>query len=542
MQTEERFPPGTQRIEDNQGDHVVLAPQPPADPNHPLNWSKLRKGVHMTLLSLYTLLVFAILCVSVPLWQKLNEELGMSYEDLNNGYATNMATLALGCIFFVPLAHRYGRRPVYIVTALVMFGCAIWQARQQTVGDMIGVNALSGLAGAVNEALFQVTVCDLFFVHQRGTLNGLYMAAVYTGNYLGPVAAGYVAVSQPWRWVFWYCTIFMGIVSLAMVFALEESKYIPVTVGVRPVVTEHTNIGADNTPDDKSKSPTGDLLTEISSTATAADDKRIRLVPIDTTIPTNSYWKRHAFITKSDSIHLTAHDIYRHVIQPFQILITFPAVMFTALQYGFLIAMLGVLAVTQASLYALPPYNFSTAGIGNMNIPPAVGAILGAAFGGPLNDLFILGVAKRRKGIYEPETRLWLFMVPGVCMPLGLLLYGLTISKGMHWAYNAVGAGFIGAAIGGCGDISLTYCQDCYQDIIGDALTSVVFVRNAISTALVFAVTPWMTGMGVFNMFIMLGCLGLAVALTCVPLIIWGRRWRIRLAGRYEYFAMRQLA
>lgn len=33
----------------------------------------------------------------------------------------------------------------------------------------------------------------------------------------------------------------------------------------------------------------------------------------------------------------------------------------------------------------------------------------------------------------------------------------------MAWQINAVGAGFIGAAIGGCGDIALTYCQDCYQ-------------------------------------------------------------------------------
>ena len=92
-----------------------------------------------------------------------------------------------------------------------------------------------------------------------------------------------------------------------------------------------------------------------------------------------------------------------------------------------------------------------------------IGAILGSLFGGPLNDYFIIQIAKRRGGIYEPETRLWLFLVPGVCMPLGLFMYGLTIAKGMPWQINAVGAGFIGAAIGGCGDIALTYCQDCYQ-------------------------------------------------------------------------------
>ena len=98
------------------------------------------------------------LCVAVPLWQDFNEELGMSYAVLNDGYATNMATLSIGCIIFVPIALRLGRRPIYLITALVMLAGAIWQAKMYTVGDMIGSNAITGLAGAVNEAIFQVTV------------------------------------------------------------------------------------------------------------------------------------------------------------------------------------------------------------------------------------------------------------------------------------------------------------------------------------------------------------------------------------------------
>lgn len=85
----------------------------------------------------------------------------MSYDVLNDGYATNMATLSIGCLFFVPIALRIGRRPIYILTALIMLAGAIWQAKMYTVGDMIGANAITGLAGAVNEAIFQVTVCQL---------------------------------------------------------------------------------------------------------------------------------------------------------------------------------------------------------------------------------------------------------------------------------------------------------------------------------------------------------------------------------------------
>ncbi|ETI25008.1 hypothetical protein G647_04378 [Cladophialophora carrionii CBS 160.54] len=545
--TYDRLPPGTQRIEDKTGQKILLAPQPNADPNQPLNWSPFRKSLHMTILCFYALMVFAILCVAVPLWQDFNTELGMSYAVLNDGYATNMAALSVGCIIFVPIALRVGRRPVYLATALIMLAAAIWQARMRTVGDMIGANVISGLAGAVNEAVFQVTVSDLFFVHQRGTMNGIYLAIVIIGNYLGPVAAGYVAVSQHWRWVFWYCTIFMAIVALVMAFFLEETKYTPlVTDGREVVLSTAVDQGADdmlakvNSTTKSATAATRLGSISVDATEAAQNTERRRLVEIDHSIPLKSYRTRHALWSLDKQVTSAHRPPWMHFIQPFHILVTFPAVMFTALQYGFLIAMLAILAVTQATLYPFPPYNFTPIGVGNMNLPPAIGAILGSLFGGPLNDYFIVQVAKRRGGIYEPETRLWLFLIPGACMPVGLFMYGLTISRGMAWPINAVGAGFIGAAIGGCGDISLTYCQDCYQYILGDALTGVVFVRNIISTGLVFAVTPWIAGMGVYDMFVLLGCLSVAVALTCIPLIVWGRAWRARLAGRYEHFAAKQ--
>jgi hypothetical protein len=120
-----------------------------------------------------------------------------------------------------------------------------------------------------------------------------------------------------------------------------------------------------------------------------------------------------------------------HYYQPFLFLFTFPIVAFGALQYGLNISCLGILAGTQSSLYPLPPYNFSTIGVGNISIAPTIGSILGSLFGGPLVDWFLLALAKRNGGIYEPEMRLYLFIVPGLLMPAGLMMYGLTIAQGM---------------------------------------------------------------------------------------------------------------
>lgn len=61
----------------------------------------------------------------------------------------------------------------------------------------------------------------------------------------------------------------------------------------------------------------------------------------------------------------------------------------------------------------------------------------------------------------------------------------------------------------------------------------VAFFRNAVSVAMPFAMVPWLTRMGLSNMFIVIGCLSLAIGLLFIPMIIWGKRIRIALAPYY---------
>jgi MFS family permease len=112
----------------------------------------------MTLLSLYAIMVYGFLTVSPPLWYDMSTQLGFSYDTLNDSYGVSAATLSIGCIIFTPFAMRYGRRPVYIVTSVIIFCMDIWSARMQSVPDLILTNLFMGLAGSVNESLFQMTV------------------------------------------------------------------------------------------------------------------------------------------------------------------------------------------------------------------------------------------------------------------------------------------------------------------------------------------------------------------------------------------------
>jgi len=91
-------------------------------------------------------------------WQLYNEELEISYSQLNNTFAANCAGLAVGCIIFIPFALKHGRRLVYIVSTVITLAMAVWQSKLNTSGEMLATQVISGLSGAVSETLVQITV------------------------------------------------------------------------------------------------------------------------------------------------------------------------------------------------------------------------------------------------------------------------------------------------------------------------------------------------------------------------------------------------
>lgn len=148
----------------------------------------------------YTLMVFVLVDIGTVIYGPLMDDLGFSVEVLNWSFGANTAGLAVGCVIFIPFALKFGRRPVYLISIAICLATAIWQARMQTAGDQYGSGVVSGLAGSIAETICQMTVADLFFVHQRATANGVYLLLVNVGAFLAPVAAGYAADAQGWRW------------------------------------------------------------------------------------------------------------------------------------------------------------------------------------------------------------------------------------------------------------------------------------------------------------------------------------------------------
>jgi MFS family permease len=156
----------------------------------------------------------------------MNEDLGFSYQVLNNSYALGCGGVALGAPLLAPFTLKFGRRQIYIVSTALQFGICIWEAKLQTATDLYLVTFLSCFLGAFSEIIIQMTIADVFFIHQRGGMNSIFIFCQTIGMAVAPVIAGYITVSLGWRAVWWAMAIMLGLGLLLFIFLYEETKYV----------------------------------------------------------------------------------------------------------------------------------------------------------------------------------------------------------------------------------------------------------------------------------------------------------------------------
>lgn len=208
--------------------------------------------------------------------------------------------------------------------------------------------------------------------------------------------------------------IFNSIFLVLFTFFYEETKYVTVLSGQESIPADDLPISKDDDMKDPIQSET-QLTTIVKPSAVHHE--------LDHTIPMNSWRKRLGFVT------ITPEPIWPYYYRPFNVLLTFPAVMFTALQYGAGVAWLTTTASVLSLVFPLPPYNFTPEQIGFMSMGPFIGNLIGTVYGGVLGDWSIQFFSRRNKGFYEPEMRLYILHLPALTMAGGLIMFGATLSR-----------------------------------------------------------------------------------------------------------------
>ena len=103
---------------------------------------------------------------------------------------------------------------------------------------------------------------------------------------------------------------------------------------------------------------------------------------------------------------------------------------------------------------------------------------------GRFGDWLNLHLARRNQGIMEPEHRLWLFSLSLILVPGGLILWGVGAAQQVHWFGLVFAMGVIGFTNGLGLQLSVSYCIDSYRELSGEAIVTVIIVRNTMSFAI----------------------------------------------------------
>jgi MFS family permease len=146
-------------------------------------------------------------------------------------YLTSLviAILGGGPLFWRPIADRFGRRPVFIVSLIVSLVGNIGCANSPTYGTMGLCRAITAFAICPAAAIGSGVVTETFFKKDRGFYMGIWTVMVTIGVPIAPFIFGFVALRVGYRWIYYV----LAIVSLlAHLYLAPLSQVLALTVNL----------------------------------------------------------------------------------------------------------------------------------------------------------------------------------------------------------------------------------------------------------------------------------------------------------------------
>ncbi|KAK7430719.1 Major facilitator superfamily transporter [Neonectria magnoliae] len=528
---------------------IILVPRPTKSPNDPLNWSLARKVWHSVLVCYVVALTAATSNVAGAAGVGVNEQYGISYDVFNTGAGVLFIGIGYWTLLSSPAVHLYGRRILYLVGGTWGLIGNIWFGLLENKADTIWSQLFVGASESVAEAVVQLSLLDIWFEHQNGTSLGFYTLATSAGTYIGPLIGGHVASSSlGWRWIGHLGAIASGATLILFYFGLEEtafqrnrylnrepSSHQQLEAGRDGVDTENPSaLGHDEKSTAQSHPPVTSTQVADEEATYHRGDMDSNRFSISYSRP-KTYWERIALVTPAPNLRGLGIRQYVSRLWHTMGIFTFPAVWFAGLQWGMQNIALSFYLTVQEDYWSGPPWNYSDAAVGNMNLPCLIGSVIGCFYGGYCSDVFSLWMTRRNKGIMEAEFRLYLMFLCVAIFPAGMLLFGIGSAKEWDWPVPYLGLGFIGFGYGCAGDLSITYLADSYPDMVLEGMVGVAVINNTLAMIFTFVASYWLDT-GLQECFIELGVLSFVILMLTVPMIFFGRGSRRWTKDRYLNF------
>ncbi|KAF2721830.1 MFS general substrate transporter [Polychaeton citri CBS 116435] len=357
-----------------------LDPMPSADPADPYNWPLWKKLSNLTLVAFHSCMTTFIAAAIIPAYENISEDLGVSIQKAS--YLTSMQIMVLGWspLFWRPIANRYGRRPIWLISTIGSLLFNIGCAKSPTYNSMAICRAFGAFFISPAAAIGSGVVTETFFKKQRGNYIGIWTLLVTLGPPSGPFFMGFVAYhTGDYRWIYWILAIVNGVQFILYIFLGPETRY----------------IRQDNKP------------------------------------------RQSAFKQEYVSIRRIDPEPMRFMefLQPLA-LFKYGSIAIPTIAYSIVFGFTSVLLTVEIPQIFIPKFAFNPQQLGLQFLGMIIGSIIGEQLGGRLSDLWMNWRTKQLGGTRPaPEFRLWLSYPAFVLVMVGLIVFGVRtdqLPKG-HW-------------------------------------------------------------------------------------------------------------
>ncbi|KAH7095913.1 major facilitator superfamily domain-containing protein [Paraphoma chrysanthemicola] len=402
------------------------------DPANPRNFADRRKWMILGMVAAITFLSPLASSIVAPGIPFINAAFNNSSQLLGS-FAVSVYILgfAVGPLFLSPLSEIYGR--CIVLNCSNVFFCAftLGCALAPNLGGLIAMRFLAGLGGSACLTIGTGVIADMFVAAQRGRAVALYSMGILFGPILGPICGGFIAQRAGWRWDMWVVLIVACILTVGLIFFNTETY--------SPVLLERK---------------TRKLRTELN---------RPELQNIMT-------------YDKDIAARSQAQIIKNGMIRPLKMLTRSPIVLFCSLYMSFLFGLLFLLFTTITPVF-IKTYGWSPEITGLAYLGIGIGNFIGIGFVAKTSDATIIRLAKKNKGVYEPEMRLPLCVFFGLLIPVALFWYGWAAHAKTHWIVPIISLIPFGFGLMGIFAPLQTYMIDCFPQFAASAIAGMTVLR-----------------------------------------------------------------
>ncbi|CAG8951748.1 hypothetical protein HYFRA_00005550 [Hymenoscyphus fraxineus] len=202
---------------------IILDPQPEETNNDPLNWPKWRRDAALLSLGIYCMVGGGMTPILAAGFSDVAETYAVTVPKVALTTGLYMMGLGVGSVFASPTAILYGKRPVYLFSAVVFVATSIWCAASPSYISLLVARIFQGISVSSVECLPSATIAEIFFLHERAYRIGIYTLLLLGGKNLVPLVSAAIIQSMGWRWVFWIVAIVVGFCGMLLFLFVPES-------------------------------------------------------------------------------------------------------------------------------------------------------------------------------------------------------------------------------------------------------------------------------------------------------------------------------